>query len=113
MQMERTRLRLDMGRIIPPGNLPFYPFKSADGGTTLSCIWDGNASVRGVSRIKLDPQDSQVVYISAYQQGIWRSFDGGTAFERIVYATSFQLNTDRTEFDVTLSNGRTRIYFNF
>jgi len=89
---------------------PFGLFKSTDGGATFTYIWDGNASVRGVSRVKLDPTNAQIVYASAYQQGIWRSFNGGVAFEQIFYPTSYQLNTDRTEFDVTIKDGHIRIY---
>jgi len=94
----------------PTPRPPFGLFKSTDGGATFTFIWDGNASLRGVSRVKFDPLDSQVVYASAYQQGIWRSFDGGASFEQIFFPTSFQLNTDRTEFDVTVKDGHTRFY---
>jgi len=65
----------------PTPRPPFGLFKSTDGGATFTFIWDGNASLRGVSRVELDPLNSQVVYASAYQQGIWRSFDGGASFE--------------------------------
>lgn len=94
----------------PTPRPPFGLFKSTDGGATFTFIWDGNASLRGVSRVKLDPSNSQVVYASAYQQGIWRSSDAGATFEQIFFPTSYQLNTDRTEFDVTVKDGHTRIY---
>lgn len=94
----------------PTPRPPFGLFKSTDGGATFTFIWDGNASLRGVSRVKLDPLDSQVVYASAYQHGIWRSFNGGASFEQIFFPTSFLLNTDRTEFDVTVKDDHTRIY---
>ncbi|MFN2197655.1 MAG: WD40/YVTN/BNR-like repeat-containing protein [Anaerolineales bacterium] len=94
----------------PTPRPPFGLFKSTDGGATFTFIWDGNASQRGVSRVKLDPINSQVVYASAYQQGIWRSANGSASFEQIFFPTSFLLNTDRTEFDVNVKNGHTRIY---
>lgn len=94
----------------PPVAIPFGLYKSTDGGNTFSLIWNGNGTLRGIARVKLDPLDSQVVYASAYQQGIWRSADGGATFEQIFYPTSYLLNTDRTEFDVTVSDGHTRIY---
>jgi len=94
----------------PTPRPPFGLFKSTDGGATFTFIWNGNASLRGVSRVKIDPLNSQVVYASAYQQGIWRSPDGGASFEQIFFPTSYLLNTDRTEFDVTVKDGHTRIY---
>ena len=94
----------------PTPRPPFGLFKSTDGGATFTFIWDGNATLRGVTRVKLDPLNSQVVYASAYQQGIWRSNDGGASFEQIFYPTSYLLDTDRTEFDVTVKDGHTRIY---
>ena len=94
----------------PTPRPPFGLFKSTDGGATFTFIWDGNATLRGVSRVKIDPMNPQVVYASAYQQGIWRSPDGGGSFEQIFFPTSYLLNTDRTEFDVTVKDGHTRIY---
>lgn len=94
-----------------PGGLPALGlYKSVDGGVTWTLAWDGNASVRGVRRVKLDPLNPNVVYAASYQQGLWRSPDGGATWERIFYPTSFLLNTNRTEFDVTIKNGATRIY---
>jgi len=94
----------------PPVAIPFGLYKSTDGGNTFSFIWNGNGTLRGVSRVKIDPLNSQVVYASAYQQGIWRSTDGGASFEQIFISTSYLLNTARTEFDVTVKDGHTRIY---
>jgi len=94
----------------PPVAIPFGLYKSTDGGNTFSFIWNGNGTLRGVSRVKIDPLNSQVVYASAYQQGIWRSADGGASFEQIFISTSYLLNTARTEFDVTVKDGHTRIY---
>ena len=87
----------------------FGLYESTDGGATWVAIWDGNASLRGVRRIKLDPLNPNTIYASAYQQGLWRSTNGG-AFERIFYPTAPGLNTSRTEFDVTIKDNATRIY---
>ena len=96
----------------PPARPPFGLFKSTDGGATFSFIWDGNASIRGVNHVELDPSNSSTVYAAAFQQGIWRSTDGGATFPTQIYTpTTGALNTDRTEFAVTkLPNGKTRMY---
>ena len=94
----------------PLARPPFGLFKSTDGGATFSFVWDGNATLRGVTSAKIDPLNSQVIYAAAYQQGIWRSMNGGTSFEKIFHPTSYSLNTDRTEFAVTEKNGHTRLY---
>lgn len=94
-----------------PGGLPALGlYKSVDGGATWTLAWNGNNSVRGVRRVKLDPLNPNVVYAAAYQQGLWRSPDGGATWEQIFFPTSFLLNTNRTEFDVTKKNGATRVY---
>jgi hypothetical protein len=95
----------------PPGAAPFGLYKSTDGGATFSFIWNGNASLRGVNHVELDPSNSNIVYAAAFQQGVWRSTDGGTTFSQIFTPTSPLLNTDRSEFAVTqLPNGNTRMY---
>ncbi len=93
----------------PPVAAAFGVYKTTDGGATWNSIWNGNNSLRGVRRIKLDPRDATTLYASAYQQGLWRSTGGG-AFERIFFPTSFAVNTSRTEFDVTVKGDATRIY---
>jgi hypothetical protein len=95
-----------------PPRPPFGLFKSTDGGVTFSFIWDGNASIRGVNHVALDPSDHNTVYAAAYQQGIWRSTNGGSTFSTQIFTpTSPTQNTDRSEFAVTtLSNGKTRMY---
>jgi hypothetical protein len=95
----------------PTPRPPFGLFKSTDGGQTFSYIWDGNLSVRGVTRIALDPSNSNMVYASAYGQGVWRSANGGGTFAQIKSALNPAANTDRAEFAVnTLPNGNTRMY---
>jgi hypothetical protein len=93
----------------PTPRPPFGLFKSTDGGATFSFIWDGNASIRGVRRVAVDPLNHNRIYASAYQQGIWRSTGGG-AFEQVFAPTSPAENTDRTEFALTVKNGKVRIY---
>ena len=90
----------------PPTGL----FKSTDGGATFSFVWDGNASVRGVNRVELDPGDHTIVYAAAYQQGVWRKIGAG-AFTQIKTPLNATLNIDRAEFAVNaLPNGKTRMY---
>jgi hypothetical protein len=97
----------------PPVAAPFGLYRSIDGGLTFAMIWDGNASVRGVIDVELDPSDPDTVYASAFQQGIWRSsvrLDGDATFRRVFQTLSTGLNTSRTMFAVTTWNGHTRIY---
>ena len=95
----------------PTPRPPFGLFKSTDGGATFSFIWDGNASIRGVNHVELDPSNSSTVYAAAFQQGVWRSTDGGVTFAQIYTPVAPAFNTDRAEFVVTkLSNGKTRMY---
>jgi hypothetical protein len=95
----------------PTARPPYGLFKSTDGGATFTFVWDGNASVRGVNHVELDPSNSSTVYAAPFQQGIWRSTNGGTSFSQIFTQTKPSLNTDRTEFAVTtLPTGKTRMY---
>lgn len=94
----------------PPIAAPFGLYKSTDGGATFSFIWNGNASIRGVIDAELDPTDPSIVYSSAFQQGIWRSSDGGATWERVFAPTAPAFNTNRTMFAMTVANGKVRIY---
>ncbi|HEY3179007.1 MAG TPA: exo-alpha-sialidase [Casimicrobiaceae bacterium] len=95
----------------PPPRPPFGLFKSTDGGATFSFVWDGNATIRGVNHVELDPSNSNIVYAAAFQQGVWRSTNGGTTFTQILAPIAPTLNTDRAEFAATkLPNGKTRMY---
>ena len=94
----------------PTPRPPFGLFKSINGGATFSFIWDGNASIRGVIHVALDPSNANIVYASALDQGTWRSMDSGTTFGQ-VQASLSAYDPDRPEFAVTkLPNGKTRMY---
>jgi hypothetical protein len=94
----------------PTPRPPFGLWKSTDGGATFSFIWDGNASIRGVIDIALDPSNPRILYASALDQGTWRSKDGGVTFTQIKASLSTN-DPDRPSFAVTkLRNGKTRMY---
>ena len=120
------------GVSLAPGAPPWGLYKSTDGGTTWSFIFNGAAlitgcrnttnvahnltpcSVRGVRRVVLDPSNPNIVYASAFAKGVWRSKDGGNSWQQIFLpiadpvATSF---TERAEIaTATLSSGSTRLY---
>jgi hypothetical protein len=94
----------------PTPRPPFGLFKSSDGGATFSFVWDGNQSVRGVNDVELDPSSASTVYAAAFQQGVWRSTNGGTSFSRIYAPLNPANNTDRAEFAVTTKSGKTRMF---
>lgn len=94
----------------PTPRPPFGLWKSTDGGATFSFIWNGNASIRGVIDIALDPSNPSILYASAFDQGTWRSMDGGVSFTQINPRLSAN-DPDRPSFAVTrLPNGKTRMY---
>jgi hypothetical protein len=92
----------------PAPRPPFGLFKSTDGGATFTFIWDGAGSARGVNHVALDPSDAKTVYAAAFGTGVWRSISGA-AFTQIKAPLS-TANVDRSEFAVTTSNGKTRMY---
>ena len=55
-------------------------FRSTDGGTTW-VGWGGGLTY-GVNRLAIDPQNPEVVYVADYVSGVFKSTDGGAAFER-------------------------------
>ena len=51
------------------------------------------------------------IYAAAYQQGIWRSMNGGSTWEQVFATQDPTENTARTEFALnTTAGGHTRIY---
>jgi hypothetical protein len=117
---------------LAPGAPPWGLYKSTDGGTTWTFMFNGAAtttgctdpvavannltpcSPRGVRRVALDPSDPNTVYATSYARGVWRSSDGGATWTQIFaaladpVATSF---TERPEIAVTkLASGKTRVY---
>lgn len=108
---------------------PFGLWKTTDGGNTFTFVWDGGAncpascvggdpqaSIRGVHEVKIDPNNHNIVYASAFPGfsaptgGIWRSGDGGTTWGQILPPTSL-INVNRCSFDVNnLGGGNTRMY---
>ncbi|HXU04751.1 MAG TPA: hypothetical protein VN903_27500, partial [Polyangia bacterium] len=100
-------------RLEPGANAPGL-YESTNGGATFTEVWNGGAANFGVTKIKLDPLDPTTVYASAYEAGLWRrspALDGSaspTDFHQ-VFAPQFGV-PDRTSFDLTVKNGKTRIY---
>ena len=66
-------------------------YKSVDGGTTW--IHLGLEETRQISRIVIDPQDSNVVYVGALghaygpnaERGVYKSVDGGMHWNKVLY----------------------------
>ena len=83
-------------------------------GSRFTLIWAIPAPVRGSTRVQVDPTHPGIIYVNAFQQGIWRSTDNGGSFTQIFTPqdpTIAASATDRSEFDVTtLANGATRMY---
>jgi hypothetical protein len=114
---------------LAPGLPPFGLWKSTDGGAhftllnaqgvclnptlpgSAGIIQSSFGSIRGVNHVQLDPSSSTTLYAAAFQEGVWRSNNGGTTFTQIKTALDSTNNTDRAEFAVTkLGNGNTRMY---
>jgi hypothetical protein len=68
----------------------------------------------GVRLVKLDPRDPTIIYASAWNNAIHRSapsLEGGDAAFKPVYAVvALQRFQDLAMFDLTTSNGHTRMY---
>ena len=83
-------------------------------GSTFTLLWPSPAPVRGSTRVAVDPTHPGVIYVNAYQQGVWRSVNNGATFTQIFTPqdpTAAGSATDRSEFDITtLPNGSTRMY---
>jgi hypothetical protein len=83
-------------------------------GSTFTRIFTAPAPTRGSTTVKVDPTHPGIIYVNAFQQGIWRSADNGTTFSQIFTAQDTSVVNsaiDRSEFDITtLSGGATRMY---
>jgi hypothetical protein len=113
------------GSRTPPDAAPLGLYRLAPGSTTFTKIFSLPASALppsqgaegyqgSVSNVQVDPRDNSTVYAAMEGYGIWRSsprLDGNAAFRR-VFATVDPKDTygDRTEFALTVKNGKTRIY---
>ena len=120
---------------LEPGANEAGLYESTDGGETFTEIWDGNArggaqpppAPWGINDVELDPLNSNTVYASAFDAGLWRRDAGAaqTAFSQL-FAPQFVPpqcgsppqtpptcafgGTDRTMFALTVKNGHTRVY---
>jgi hypothetical protein len=101
------------GPLDGPDQAPLGLWESTDGGNTFTLAWDVSAiSVRGANDVGLDPQNPNIVYASAFQVGIWRRdpTHGEATFQKVFETGKPAENTSRTQFDLTVHNGHTRIY---
>ena len=81
-------------------------------GSTFTLVWPCNvACLRGVNEIRIDPNNSNIIYAASFGQGIWRSLDNGATWTQIKTPVNGTLNTDRAEFALAkLPGGFTRMY---
>ena len=102
---------------------PYGLFKSTNGGYNFTYIWDGSAtcpgicngsdvfsSIRGVTDVKLDPNNRNIVYATVFPGsgaggGVWRSNDAGSTWTQIYAALNPGDNVDRAAFDVAFLGG--------
>ena len=107
-------------RFEPGANEPGL-YESTDGGATFTEVWNGakpdtiNGAPGsfGINDVRLDPSDPSVVYVSAFDAGLYRR-DAGAAATAFAQVFKPQFNQgagiDRTMFALTTKNGHTRIY---
>jgi hypothetical protein len=94
---------------VAPDAAPTGLYKTTNGGTSFSLVWDGHASLRGVNHVELDSHGT--IYAAAFQQGIWRSSNGGSTWEQVFATQDPTDNAARTEFALaTQTDGHTRLY---
>jgi hypothetical protein len=105
-------------------------YKTDNGGTTWSLIWvpplppvlpvnphlgiGVSDTMSGVRHVRLDPRNAKIVYASAWNNGIYRSapsLEGGDAsFKQVFAIVGLQRFQDLAMFDLTVKDGRTRVY---
>jgi hypothetical protein len=105
---------------------PAYPgwglWKSTDGGTTFMAVVTNSSTavshpevgIRGVQNVILDPRNPSTVYFSAMGRGVRRisALDAPVApavSTRVFFGNTTGSN-HRTTFDITIKNGKTRMY---
>jgi hypothetical protein len=94
---------------LAPDAPPWGLYKTTNGGGSFTEIWDGNGSIRGVNHVEMDSQGT--IYAAAFQQGIWRSADGGAHWEQVFATQDPTDNAARTEFALAKqTDGHTRLY---
>jgi hypothetical protein len=52
-------------------------------GATFTLIWPSPPPVRGSTTVRVDPTHAGIIYVNAFQQGIWRSTNNGATFSDI------------------------------
>jgi hypothetical protein len=103
-------------RLEPGANEPGL-YESTDGGKTFTEVWDGTKPDPGplsfgVTDVGLDPLNPDIVYVAAFDAGVWRRDAGAakTAFSQVFKPQFNQgLGIDRAMFALTVKNGKTRI----
>ncbi len=108
---------------LTPGAEPWGLYESTDGGATFTRVWDGAGTNFAVNDIGLDPLDPRIVYASGQGTGIYRRCPTAasaacgnelgastTDFKQVFANESAGDDFDRTMFDLTTKNSKTRIY---
>jgi hypothetical protein len=105
-------------------------YKTENGGATWSLIWvpplepvipanphlgvGVGDTMFGVRDVKLDPEDPRIVYATAWNNAIHRSAppleNGDASFKPVFAVVGLERFRDLAMFDLTVKDGRTRIY---
>jgi hypothetical protein len=104
-------------------------YKTDNGGVTWSLLWvpplapasetselnaGGSDTMVGVRHVKLDPRNHTTVYAAAWNNAIHRSApsleNGDASFKPVFAVVGLQRHRDLAMFDLTVKEGRTRIY---
>ncbi len=122
------------GRRTPPNAPPLGIYETKDGGSTftpvLQVTGDNDLDIHaaadgrdlfngGVNKMMLDPQNPSMLYSAFFGYGIYRLPGSGPPEQ--VFATKYPFDSvdpsvtpdsggDRTEFDLVVANGKTRMY---